>query len=576
MGIESLLINGNLTTDKESIAHNLNIYFTEIAQKLRVNIPPSRTEFTEYLKPAELTSFVMYPTFPAEILSLSSSINLSRSIGPDHLDPIIIKDNLANIINPLTKIFNSSLETGIIPDKLKLATVIPIFKQGNREDIGNYRPISISPYFSKLMEKIVYYRLNDYVTKKNIIHNSQHGFRKGHSTVLPLISIQDKITQAIERNEFSIGIFLDLSKAFDTVDHDILIKKLANYGIRDIPLLWFTNYLSNRYQQVKCNGVVSSFLPTKFGVPQGSILGPLLFLIYINDLSRASKLLEFVNFADDSNVFYSNSSYNELFQIVNTELSNISDWFKANKLSLNINKTNYILFSTPRKPLPPALPILSIDSIEIPQVRTTKFLGIYVDQHLTWNEHIDQIANKIAKNIGIIKRISYLLTSKVLLMLYYSMIYPYLSYCNFVWASNYNSRLNRLIILHKRIVRIMTRSTYLEHTQPLFSRLGLLNLNQITTFQISVFMFKSLNNLLPHDFLKITQLNSDYHNYNTRISSLPRSEFARTNYRKFTIKCIGPYVWNKLPTEFRCLNFSPFKNKIRLWLLTHNINITST
>src|ERR1700733_5913516 len=158
MGIESLLINDILTTDKETIAHNLNIYFTEIAQKLRVNIPPSRIEFTAYLKPAELTSFVMYSTFPAEILSLSSSINLSRSIGPDHLDPTIIKDNLINIINPLTDILNSSLETGIIPDKLKLATVIPIFKQGNREDIENYRPILISPFLSKLMEKIVYYR----------------------------------------------------------------------------------------------------------------------------------------------------------------------------------------------------------------------------------------------------------------------------------------------------------------------------------------------------------------------------------------------------------------------------------
>jgi hypothetical protein len=232
---------------------------------------------------------------------------------------------------------------------------------------------------------------------------------------MPLINIQDKITQAIDKNEYSVGIFLDLSKAFDTVDHNILIKKLENYGVRGIPLSWFKDYLTHRQQQVKCNGTTSKFKLIKFGVPQGSILGPLLFLIYINDLPNTSSILHFVLFADDSNVFFSHKSYDEVFRILNQELLLLSDWFKANKLSLNLAKTNYIIFCSHMKSTPQQKKKVQIDTTDIPQVKSVKFLGVYVDQHLTWNNHIEQIALKIAKNIGILTRISYLLHKNIML-----------------------------------------------------------------------------------------------------------------------------------------------------------------
>jgi hypothetical protein len=385
---------------------------------------------------------------------------------------------------------------------------------------------------------------------------------------MSLLNIQNKITEAIDKNEYALGIFLDLSKAFDTVNHNILLKKLENYGVRGVALSWFEDYLNNRKQQVKCNNTFSGFRDVKFGVPQGSILGPLLFLIYINDLPNTSSLLHFILFADDSNVFISHKLYDNVFNQINNELKSVTDWFKANKLSLNLNKTNYILFSSHRKPIPHQTGTVLIDNILIPQVKSVKFLGVYVDQHMTWTDHIHQISLKVAKNIGILSRLAYLLPTKVLLTLYYSLIYPYLSYCNMIWASNYSSRLDRIKILQKRIVRIIMRLPYSSHTAQAFRQLGILRIDEINRLQISEFMHRYTYKTLPVAYANYFNLTSDFHSYNTRNLNTYRSEFARTNLRKFSIKSIGPHTWNSLPCEFRYIsNLNLFKKQLKLWLI---------
>ena len=415
----------------------------------------------------------------------------------------------------------------------------------------------------------MYDRLYNFVEKSNVIFHSQHGFQAGHSPYMNLISMQDKISSAIENNEYAVGIFFDLAKAFDTVDHEILLCKLESYGIRGMQLDWFASYFDNRLQCVCCNGALSDLKVINFGVPQGSNLGPLLFLIYINDLPNVSSILFFILFADDTNVFYSHKSLHSLFETVNAELTLAADWFCANKLTLNLEKTNFIIFKSHRKsgPLDNQMS-LNINDVPITQVNSTKFLGVYVDQHMTWKEHIHNIAIKIAKNVGILARTSYLLPQPIRMKLYYSLVYPYLTYCNLIWASTYDTRLNRLVILQKRAIRIVAGARPREHTAPLFSILKLLNIEQIKTVQIGEFLYRYEHGLLPLAFRGFFQHGTEIHSYQTRNAKAFRPVFAHTNTRLFSIKSVGTAIWNNLPKDIRdARNLHMFKKMLRLHLI---------
>ena len=293
---------------------------------------------------------------------------------------------------------------------------------------------------------------------------------------MAVLEAYNKIVSCLDKGNHTIGLFLDLSKAFDTINHDLLISKLHHYGVRGNALEWFRNYLTNRNQYVMFNNHKSNVGNVHCGVPQGSVLGPLLFIIFINDIAYSSKCLSFFIYADDTNGIMSNRNLQDLITSVNAELSNISTWFKANKLSLNVSKTNYIMFKNRHSNRQYNNIHIFIDGVELNKVSYTKFLGVIVDESLTWYNHNSYVSNVVSKYSGILYRLKRVLPCSTLFSLYNTLVLPHLYYCNIIWADPNNCNLNSVLLKQKRIIRLCTNSTWLAHTRPLFSKLNTLNI----------------------------------------------------------------------------------------------------
>ena len=464
-------------------------------------------------------------------------------------------------------LINNCLLNGIFPDQLKIAKVCPIFKEGDKNVFTNYRPISILPCLSKVFEKIISERLLSFIHKNNILTASQYGFRRNHSTLMAILKVYDFVTKAIDNREFCAGIFIDLSKAFDTLDHSILAKKLEFYGFRGIVNKLMISYLTNRQQYVVYNYGSSNLASVQYGVPQGSILGPLLFLLYINDIDTISNLLVFVLFADDTTILCSNADIDELYRIINLEISKLSDWFRANKLSLNIKKTNYMLFGYKKYShnSDDSKYAIQIDTTSIARVNCTRFLGVIIDDKLTWNKHICNIKLNISKALYSMTRLRYKLNKNCLLTLYYSFIYSQLNYCTLLWGNASKVLLNRLLLMQKRAVRIIDNCHHRSHTDPLFKNYNILKIHDLYVLSCCIFAYKYKNNLLPtacNNFMMLNIVNTpryDIRNINDFL--IPR---FRTNVRQKCICIQGPTYWNSIPIDIRLIdNINTFKFKLR-------------
>jgi len=408
-------------------------------------------------------------------------------------------------------------------------------------------------FFSKIFEKIMYKRLNSYLLYNNFLTNNQFGFKEQHSTSMAILQLVDQIATEIDHGNLTIGVFIDLSKAFDTINHNILIDKLSLYGIRGNCLNWIRSYLYNRRQYVYLNEVESDMLPVNCGVPQGSTLGPLLFIVYINDIVNVSRILQLILFADDTNIFLSGPKIDELCITLNTELSKLSRWFKLNKLSLNIKKTNFILFKSKKKGVP-TVPNIVIDGFNIDMVDNSKFLGIVINSSLDWTDHIRLINRKVSKTLGILRYLKNKLPESILRSLYYTLVNPYYDYGNIIWAVKNTVVLQKLFLSQKKAVRIITNSSWCAHTEPLFHKLGILKLEELHKLQVGCFMYKIYNSYMPSYFCNMFCANADLHSYNTRQANDYHITMHRTSLLKCTIRIAGPLLWNSLNCTLRSSN----------------------
>ena len=546
---DSFIQNNIEITNDRDIADSFNKYFVNVGPNLAKTIPACPNHELN-LDGDYAHSFSITPTDPLEILNVIEKLKPKTSTGYDEISTKCVKETCLPIAEPLSHIMNLSFSQGKFPSDMKLAQIVPVFKSENKQYFNNYRPISLLPAFSKIAEKLMYNRLYKYLSIHNIISNSQYGFRKNISTDLAILELQNRVIENLSNGKTCIGVFLDLSKAFDTLDHNILLKKLAFYGVRGVAFEWFRSYLENRLQFTKYKSASSQRLEITCGIPQGSILGPLLFTLYINDLPKICNSCSPILFADDTNLLFSGRDLPTLINEINSQLNLLSQWFILNKLSLNVSKTKFILFTSQHNtPIPNRDLIINGEVIE--SVDSIKFLGVIIDKNFKWKEHISHKCNTIAKTLSVFTRIRHFIPTEILKVLYHSLITPHLTYGIVAWGMMDTKESKRLSILQKRAIRLMANCKYNAHTGPLFKLHNLYTIDDIFKIQCGKLLVNRLKSKLPQYLINLLPISDSTHSYNTRTPYIIRPHIINSSYRKQHLSYKLYNLYNELPDSLK-------------------------
>ena len=549
---QSFLINNKHVYNKTEIAQGFNSFFANIGKTTSQNVPHANKHFSEFLKNRVPNSMFLEPVEEPQIIEIVNKLKPKMSHGYDDIPTRIVKESILKIITPITHIVNRSLMTGRVPTDMKIAKVIPIYKASDPTLFQNYRPVSLLPAFSKILEKVMFNKIMSFLNSNNILYKHQYGFRSKHSTIHPLIHLLNTCAEAENTvpKEITLTVLCDLSKAFDVINHDILAHKLDFYGIRGIVREWIINYLTDRTQYVQFEMNKSECCKIECGVPQGSILGPLLYLIYVNDIANSTQA-NILSFADDTSLFLSHSNINSLYQIANIEINNLFNWFCANRLSLNAKKTKYIITRSPHNKCDFSDQNLYINNVALTRVgnncdeESTKFLGVYIDEFLTWKHHVKHVNNKISRSLFMIKKVKNILPQNCLLTLYFSMVHPYITYGLPIWGNATQSVLKKTSLLQKRAIRYIHNSHYNSHTEPLFKISNIMKINDQFDYESLMFMYDFDNGKLPRSFDNVFRYNRDNQvAHQTRQSNLMHIARCNSNFSNRLPLYYLPRIWN--------------------------------
>jgi len=475
-----------------------------------------------------------------KVLSIVNNLKTTNSLDIFDMSCNVIKKVIDCIVCPLTYCINKCLMEGVFPDMLKLARVVPVYKKGDKMCPSSYRPISLVPIFSKIIEAIVKEQMTTYLEMFNIITNSQFGFRAKKNTIAAIEVLITKVFEAFENKGLALAVFCDLSKAFDCVNHKKLLRKLRNMGFKGTSLKFLESYLKNRKQIVCIGGKWSKEALVEHGVPQGSVLGPLLFILMVNDLPSFLKSLT-IQYADDTTLIEVDTDIDRLTNKSNETVLQATQWFKDNGFLLNVNKTQKLLFSLKG----------CVDSVN----GSVKFLGLHIDNKLSWDSHVLYVSSKLSKVVYLLRSLKWHVPDKFVKSAYFAFFHSVMSYGLLFWGNS--SHVQSILLLQKKAVRILANAPYREHCRPIFKQLGIMTVVNLYIYTVLLHSKETTN----------FQLRQAVHMHNTRNSKKIDIPYNRLSKTQKSYEVMGMKLLNKLPLQITSLPLPKFKIKIHNFLV---------
>lgn len=566
---------GQVVTDTLEIANEFNDFFSSIG----LNLAQKITSIPQENETICNRSMFLRPVTESELITVIGSLKNTSSCGDDGITSITLKTYHTYLLKPLLHLINSIFATGNYPKLFKNSVIIPIHKAGDKTDKNNYRPIALCSVLSKVVEKCIKEKLWNFLEENSVISPNQFGFKPGVSTDNALQEVNQFISTSINKTLKPAVVFLDLKKAFDTVAHPVLLKRLKAIGIRGLVYKLFESYLNDRVQKVKINDVYSELQKVTVGVPQGTVLGPVLFSVYVNSLLSLNVSGKIVCFADDTALLISGHSWHEVFRKADVDLHKIKCWLDANQLTLNIDKTKFIPFSMNRQGMPTGETLKLHDSncdlsfsckctTKIESCDSIRYLGVCFDRFMKWDTHINYVSKKIRKLVYKFSQLRHILPLKLTKMVYAALTESILNYGILSWGSACESVLLPLKIAQKYILKTMLSKPKMYPTDLLFSESEILNIRQLYCLRVIQFSLKF--NVFP---------NLTDHNVQTRAVTGQKyaTSLQHFSFTQRSILFTGPRLLNMLPLKLKNgpLNKSTREN-IKKWVLVNYKVITKT
>ena len=556
-------------TDPDRVCSMFNVFFSATPEISRhENTMETRIGHTINFN----DSFFLNPVTESEVCSIISKTCVKKSAGLDEIPCSLVKEVACFVSGPLTYIINTSFLEGRFPHLLKKSRVVPLHKKGKKNKIENYRPVAVPSALSKIFERAMYDRLLAFLCSKFFFSRAQHGFLQGRSTHTALFSHITSVLSSLDSGNTTLGIYFDLSKAFNLMNHRVLYDKLERAGVRGLGLAWIRSFLADRTQAVQIKGekdnilnhkYQSDFICTPTGAPQGSLLSPLLFLIFCNDLSANinSDGVSVVQFADDTSVTICHKNEKTAFEMATSTVEKMYNWCAKNLLLLNTDKTTFINFHN-RQTDNAQQTTITIQDKAIEHTQSTKFLGLITHENLNWTEHGEYICQKMASANYAIYNVRNAISLESVLSFYYAFVHSRISYGIIFWGTQFNT-MNRIFILQKRIIRSICKESYLEHCVPLFRKLKIMTVYSSYLFSLVCFVYKNPDyfrcNVSVGDHSMATRHGDDF--------VVPRHSTALFERGPYYM---GVKVFNKLPHNIKILKpYERFKRTIKSFFNSH-------